>query len=212
MATIRTCIYGYSVAIKDLIPVLALCLSVISLAWQTWSWKSSGPKVTLEVLPGRKTVFSFSGEPTEAQRQHNEKERRWKGYFFVKVRNHGRAATTIEDIRIGFKRGAAVDIAPHVVQERSSETMPFRLDAAASGQWFFSLDAAIDDLRADLRLHSGHSSHFVLRRDLWVIVTLGGGKEISEPLTEGYGPISRFWERVSLAAMFLVARRPRPGE
>jgi hypothetical protein len=189
--------------LQDAIAGLALVLSVISLLWQTWTWRSSGPRIKVSVERGNDSIFIFSLDgPTTAQDRHNKAQDRWRDHEFIVVRNRGRAAATIEKVQAGTGR-SAIDLVKYIVAERSGKPPPFRLEPVSTIRWLIPVKAVIEGIRADLELRTGHEQ-FPSAKELKFWVTMGNGDEIGSPLF-GDDPL---WVRL-VAPLLLAASWPR---
>ncbi|ROR89335.1 hypothetical protein [Nocardioides aurantiacus] len=104
------------------IALIALGLSLVSLAWQAWSWKRTGPVVKVQVTNA--ITDAVTGEP-----EH---------YVEVDAVNKGRSATTIMGWGFSMPDGGNV----HQMNPlRISEKIPFRLEPHSRARFFIEGDA-----------------------------------------------------------------------
>lgn len=185
---------------------LALILSVISLLWQARTWRLSGPSIKLTFTPGYDSIWSF-GQPTEAQRRHNDEQKPWRDHYFVEARNRGRAAATIESVRIGDKQSAILDLSKYIVASRSDALPPIRIEPATTLRWLFPLRTMIDAVREELELRTGNDDDYVRPNEFCAWVTVGDGQAISSRPFSDQGLFERLSMRASLIGDALRWRR-----
>jgi hypothetical protein len=99
------------------VAVLALVLSVISVGWQVWTWRGSGPRV--KVTANQAVILPVGSDP----------------YVSVTAANTGRSATTVA--MWGFDGPNDEDgqmLFPYPTPW--STPLPHRLDAHSNGTWY----------------------------------------------------------------------------
>jgi hypothetical protein len=175
-----------------IIASLALTLSVISLIWQAWTWRMSGPRLKVSCDHADDSIFIWNPDgPTRAQARHNKSQERWRNHCFIIVRNHGRAPTTIENVQMG-NGNLGVDLSRYIVAERSDAPPPLRLDPSSTARWLVPLDAVEKGIRKELKLRAGDDIP-LSRREIQARVTTGNGDVILCPLF----PADTLWEHLA---------------
>ncbi|WP_205474450.1 hypothetical protein [Nocardioides sp. SYSU D00038] len=107
------------------ISLVALSLSVVSLAWQAWSWKNSGPVIKVNVSNAVTDAVTGTAEH----------------YVVVEAVNKGRAAATITGWGFGMPDGGNVH---KMVPLRISDPIPHRLEPHSKATYFIEGDALRD--------------------------------------------------------------------
>jgi hypothetical protein len=107
------------VQIQTVLSTAAIVLSSTSLAWQVWTWSRTGPRVTAEVRFGNGT------------------------YPSITVRNHGRAAMTVDSVRLhetrfyGTQPGHGL---PDHMPQLAGPDLPHRLESLSSATWVYPVE------------------------------------------------------------------------
>lgn len=132
-----------------IVSIIALTLSIVSLSWQVWSWRRSGPVVTVKTGHAYPTCGSQVGEH----------------HIYVRAHNSGRTPVQVTSwsLEAPGKRS--------IVQVRPvsfSTPLPHTLPNGAEAQWFMlgdALDAQcaemgvrVEDLRAVVNLGTGQAA------------------------------------------------------
>lgn len=104
------------------IALVALGLSVLSLAWQAWTWRNSGPVVRVEVS----NAITDAVTPGEAEH-----------FVAVDVFNSGRAATSITGWGIAMQGAGNMYVTR---PPRISASLPSRLEPHSKVSFFVGAD------------------------------------------------------------------------
>lgn len=131
------------------ISLIALALSIVSLAWQAWSWKNNGPMVKVNVTNA--ITDAITGQP-----EH---------YVAVEAVNTGRAPTTITGWGFAMPGGANFY---STIPLRISDALPCRLESHSKATFY--LDAE--------QVRQVHHERGIAFTDMRPWVDLGSGKRV----------------------------------
>jgi hypothetical protein len=121
--------------------IVAIVLSVISLGWQAFTWKASGPKPVVE---GR--ITQAKGQP---------------GILEIQINNRGRAACQVTDLLITSTRNSSrMHLATYATPQELA--LPFQLEARNGVT--VQIDAS--KVANSLHHHNGLSHEYLLRIEL----------------------------------------------
>ena len=150
--------------------IIALVVSVASLAWQVVTWRTSGPVVRV-----RKTYMRY---------YHQVSDEKSGVTFAVIVTNVGRAPITVNEVRLEFDSpiGRWFDLVwlqklvPPQDAAYLSTPLPFRLEPAS-------------DATFEIKFEAPESFFVQLLNEkeppLNAVVVLGNGRKISVPIPQG---------------------------
>jgi len=131
------------------VAILALVLSVLSIGWQAWTWKNSGPVVKVRVFNA--VTDAATGEA--------------ENYLAVEAVNTGRAAATVTGWGIRLPDGGSIHkLHPLPI----SSTLPHRLEPQDKATFFIESDAVREQ----------HHARNVAFEEMRPWVDLGTGKRV----------------------------------
>jgi hypothetical protein len=138
IVVVHTSIHTSGLA-TTILAALGVLLALLSLAWQAWSFRLSGSRVTVEVRSGVKSVTGAATIPGTASASALE-QLRVQGFdepaLGIRVNNAGRGPTSAVRLDLHFGKGAAVT---NTVFDPS---LPFRLDGESEQTWLFDAQLA----------------------------------------------------------------------
>lgn len=129
--TVHTTVHSADLA-TTILAGLGVVLALLSLAWQAWSFKRAGSRVSVVMRSGVRSAtgaMTAPGSPTsdtlEQVRAHGYNE----PVLAIDVRNAGRGPTSIVKLDLDFGKGVVwTDVA-------FDPPLPFRLDGESDQTW-----------------------------------------------------------------------------
>ena len=120
-----------------ILAVLGVVLALASLAWQAWSFRQSGSRVSVDLRTGSGTRRARP----PSLRQRRLRLARCRGLakqgftdpvLAVEVTNSGRSPTNVVSVSILYENAASY------TETHFDPSLPFRLDAESEKTWYFS--------------------------------------------------------------------------
>lgn len=131
--TVHTTVHTGDLA-TTIVASLGVALALASLAWQAWSFKATGSRITVEVARGLKRGNAVAMTTADAKPSEIEGLRK-QGFteptVAVRIYNAGRGSTSIVDILLSVGGGSGVTDA------KLDPPLPFRLEGESEKTWHF---------------------------------------------------------------------------
>ncbi len=124
-----------------ILAALGVVLALVSLGWQAVSFWLSGSRVRVEIRAGATDgvrVASVSGSPTQDQQALLQRQGLTQLILGVKVKNLGRAPTSVTSVDLHYSNGAGLSGA----YLRGSPELPCRMEGETEQTWYFDADLA----------------------------------------------------------------------
>lgn len=126
---------GGSDTLTTVVAVAGLVLALASLAWQAWSFRLSGSRVSVALRAGMRNAsgsgITAPGALTTAGMQLMQHQGFTQPVLAVEVTNSGRSPTNVLSVKILYDNGAAYAETHH------TPSLPFRIDAESEQTWYF---------------------------------------------------------------------------
>lgn len=165
--TVHTTVHSADLA-TTILAGLGVVLALLSIAWQAWSFKRAGSRVSAVMRSGVRSAtgaMTVPGSPTSATLEQLRAQGYDEPVLAIEVRNAGRGPTSIVKLDLHFGKGVAwTDVT-------FDPPLPFRLDGESEQTWIIANSlSAISAARAVVDNVEGVSG--TIRARAWI-----GGRE-----------------------------------
>jgi hypothetical protein len=164
--TVHTTLHTSGLA-TTILAALGVLLALLSIAWQAWSFRRAGSRVSAVVRSGlwnATGVITVPGSPTNAMLQQLRAQGFREPALAIEVRNAGRGSTSIVRLAIHFGKDVTwTDV-------KYDPPLPFRLEGESEQTWIVDAPSAMSAARAAAQTLQGVSG--TMRARAWI-----GGRE-----------------------------------
>ena len=126
---------GGSGTSTTVLAMAGLVLALASIAWQAWSFRLSGSRVSVALRAGMRnasgSVVTAPAELTTAGMQLLQRQGFTQPALVVEVTNSGRSPTNVLSVKILYDNGAAY------AETHYTPPLPCRVDAESEQTWYF---------------------------------------------------------------------------
>lgn len=147
---------------------LGVVLALLSIAWQAWSFRRAGSRVSVVVRSGLRSptgAMTVPGAPTDAMLDQLRAQGFREPALGIEVRNAGRGPTSIVKLDLHFGQGVAW------TDQTWDPPLSFRLEGESEQTWLVSdAQSAISAARASAKTFEGLDG--TVRVRAWI-----GGRE-----------------------------------